>query len=168
VEIDYLGILFRWLHIVPAIVAVGGTIFMRMALVPAAAGLPDAARPAFHEAVRSHWARWVHAAILFLLVSGFYNFFTLNARYKLPLPAYHILFSVKLLLALAIFAIASLLSGRTAVAQRMRQNAPTWLNLNIALAVLLICISGVMRSITMSSPLKSGAPAAAPVAAPVE
>ena len=161
-DIDYLAVLFRWFHILPAIVAVGGTIFMRFALHPAAAELPEAQRTALQEAVRSRWARWIHASILFLLASGFYNFFTLINRYKVP-STYHMLFGIKFLLALAIFALASLLTGRKGVAQRMRQNAKTWLNINILLAVLLVCISGVMRNVSMNSPLKSvpSTPAAA-------
>jgi uncharacterized membrane protein len=156
VEIDFVSVLFRWLHILPAMVAVGGAIFMRMALLPSLAEVPDAQRAALHEAIRSRWSKWIMGAILLLLISGFYNFFTLNSRYKLP-PAYQMLFGIKFLLALAIFTLASFLSGRTAVAQRMRQNARTWLNLNVGLAVLLVCISGVMRNVTMNAPLKSAA-----------
>ncbi len=161
-EIDFLSILFRWMHILPAIIAVGATIFMRVALVPALGELPDAERQRFHEAIRARWSKWVMGCITFLLISGFYNFFTLNARYKFP-PLYHPLFGIKVLLALGIFAIASILSGRSSTAQRVRQNPRPLLNLNIALAVLLVCISGVMRNISMNSPLKASAapPAAA-------
>ncbi|HEY4309944.1 MAG TPA: hypothetical protein VGN12_10870 [Pirellulales bacterium] len=158
-DIDFVSVAFRWLHILPAIIAVGGTIFMRAALVPALGELPEAQRKTFHEAIRSRWSKWVMASITFLLISGFYNFFTLNAKYKFP-PLYHPLFGIKVLLALAIFAIASILSGRSSTAQRVRQNPRPFLNLNIALAVLLVCISGVMRNITMNSPLKAP-PAAA-------
>ncbi len=55
------------------------------------------------------------AAILFLLVSGFYNFLRYEFQYKLP-PLYHALFLIKFLLALAIFYIASLLAGRSEAA----------------------------------------------------
>lgn len=166
-EIDFLSVLFRWMHILPAIIAVGATIFMRVALVPALGELPDAERQRFHEAIRSRWSKWVMGCITFLLVSGFYNFFTLNAKYKLERP-YHPLFEIKVLLALGIFAIASILSGRSSTAQRVRQNPRPLLNLNIALAVLLVCISGVMRNITMNSPLKANTAPAAAVAAPAE
>lgn len=163
-DIDFVAVLFRWLHILPAIVAVGGTIFMRFAILPAVGEISESQRAAFQEAVRSRWSKWIMGAITLLLISGFYNFFTLNARYQLP-KQYQMLFGIKFLLALAIFALASLLSGRTPVAQKMRANARTWLNLNITLAVVLICISGVMRSMTMNSPLKSAAAPTAPVKA---
>ncbi|HVU89189.1 MAG TPA: hypothetical protein VHD36_17825 [Pirellulales bacterium] len=160
-EIDFLSVLFRWMHILPAIIAVGATVFMRVALVPALGELPDAERQRFHEAIRARWSKWVMGCITFLLISGFYNFFTLNAKYQFP-KLYHPLFGIKVLLALAIFAIASILAGRSSTAQRVRKNPKPLLNLNIALAVLLVCISGVMRNITMNSPLKaSTTPAAA-------
>ena len=55
-------------------------------------------------------------------------------------------FGVKFLLALAIFAIASLLVGKTPAAEALRKNARLWLNLNIVLAVLVVCLSGVLRT----------------------
>jgi hypothetical protein len=55
-------------------------------------------------------------------------------------------FGIKFLLAMVIFLIASLLSGKTAAAQRMREGAKTWMTLNVALAILVVCISGVLRT----------------------
>jgi uncharacterized membrane protein len=166
VDIDYVSVLFRWMHILPAIIAVGGTIFMWAALHPAVSELPESQRPALRESIRSRWAKWVMGSILFLLVSGFYNFFTLVHRYDLP-KVYQMLFGIKFLLALAIFTLASFLTGRTAVAQRIRANAGPWLTLNVVLAVLLVCISGVMRNLTMNAPPKSTASAAS-VSGPVD
>jgi hypothetical protein len=49
-------------------------------------------------------------------------------------------------LAFVIFAVASLLVGKTPAADRMRRNVRLWLNLNIVLAVLVVCLSGVLRT----------------------
>lgn len=146
IDINYLNLLFRWMHIFPAIIAVGGSIFMRAALLPAVTGLSDSERPKFHEAVRSRWSKWVMGAILFLIISGFYNFFYNTRTYELP-KVYQMLFGIKFLLALGVFALASILSGRSALAQKLRQNPRPWLNLNVALAVLVVLISGVMRGL---------------------
>ena len=43
-DLDILGILFRWMHILAAIAAVGGTFFIRLALLPSLAELPDETR----------------------------------------------------------------------------------------------------------------------------
>lgn len=159
-NIDYLAVLFRVLHILPAIIAVGGTIFMRAALLPTVSQLPDAERQRVHDGVRSRWSKWVMGSIAFLLVSGLFNFFMIINRYDLPKPAYHALFGIKFLLALAIFTVASFFVGRTSVAQRMRSNARFWLNLNIAMAVVLVCISAAMRNLTMNAPRKADTAAA--------
>ena len=73
-QLDWLGIVFRWMHLLAAITAVGGTIFLRVALQPSLGALADDQRKALHEQVRSRWVKFVMGAILFLLVSGTYNF----------------------------------------------------------------------------------------------
>jgi len=156
IDINPINLLFRWMHILPAIIAVGGSIFMRFALLPAVTGLPDAERKTFHEAVRSRWAKWVAGAILFLLISGFYNFIWNTKTYKLP-PVYQMMFGIKFLLALGVFALASILSGRSGLAQRMRQNPRPWLNLNVTLAIMVVLISGAMRTMN-HGPLKADLP----------
>ncbi|HWB13726.1 MAG TPA: hypothetical protein VG826_31160 [Pirellulales bacterium] len=148
-ELDWLAIVLRWMHILAAITAVGGTIFMRAALVPSVVVLADDERKKLHEQVRSRWVKFVMAAILFLLASGLYN---VLRRFNAGIPAdfkrlYHGLFAVKFLLALAIFFLASALTGRAAALARFRQNAKFWLSVNLTLAVIVVCISGVLRFI---------------------
>ncbi len=62
---------------------------------------------------------------------------------------------MKFLCALALFAVASLLVGRTSLAQRLRVNAPRWLWINVLLAGLIVAISGVLR--TTHPPVGPGA-----------
>jgi uncharacterized membrane protein len=148
-EIDWLALVLRWMHIVAAVAAIGGVIFMRVALVPAAADLPEDTRRVLSEAIRRRWSKVVMAAILFLIVSGLWNFLTINASFKaaglkIP-PLYHPLFGVKFLLALGIFYIASSLAGRSAATAKFRENAKFWLTVNLVLGILVICISGVLR-----------------------
>jgi uncharacterized membrane protein len=146
---DWLAIVFRWVHILAAITAVGGTIFMRMALAPSVSILPDEQRKALHEQVRSRWVKFVMGAILFLIVSGVYNFMRrLNTGIPRDyVPLYHGLFTIKVVLALVIFFVASALTGRAVALARFRQNAKFWLSVNVTLAVIVVCISGVLRFI---------------------
>ncbi|MGH7137495.1 MAG: hypothetical protein ACREHD_17255 [Pirellulales bacterium] len=149
-QFDWVAIVFRWMHILAAITAVGGTIFMRTALVPSVSILLDEQRKALHEHVRSRWVKFVMGAILFLLLSGFYNFFRrigLDFEEADGKRLYNILFGIKFLLALVIFFVASALTGRAAALARFRQNAKFWLSVNVALAVIVVCISGVLRFI---------------------
>jgi putative copper export protein len=129
---------------------------MRLALIPAAAELPDDQRQALQEGVRRRWSQVVHAAILFLLVTGLYNFIwfvkashTWGAAWQAGssnATLYQILFGVKFLLALAVFFIASATSGRSAALARFREQAKFWVTVNLLLGVLIVCIAGQMRA----------------------
>lgn len=142
--IDILGLLFRWMHILAAIAAVGGTIFIRLALMPSLSVLADESRKALHEAIRSRWSKMVMAGIAVLLASGLYNFVVTFRTYYLP--GYYVpLFGVKVVLALTIFFIASALVGRSPALEGIRRNARFWVTLNMTLAIVLVCISGVLR-----------------------
>ncbi len=147
-----IALVSRWAHILAAITAVGGTIFIRYALLPSLATLPDDQRQRLHEALRARWSKAVMISIVLLLASGLYNFITINASLRDGgaavqgiKPMYHALFGVKFLLGLGIFFIASALVGRSAAFERVRANARLWATVNIALAVVLICLSGFMR-----------------------
>jgi uncharacterized membrane protein len=142
---ELLNLVSRWAHILAAITAVGGTIFARFVVVPALDSLPADQRASIHAAMRARWSKIVAGAIGFLLASGLYNFLVIVQTYKLP-RWYHPVFGVKFLLAMVIFAVASLLAGRTPAAERLRQNLRFWLNLNIVLAVVVVCLSGVLRT----------------------
>lgn len=150
-EIDPLGLALRWMHILAAVSAVGGAIYARFALLPSLDLLGLESRASLMTAVRGRWAKVVMAAILFLIVSGLWNFFLnvnlfKSAGEKLP-PIYQALFGIKFLLALGIFFLASALNGRGAATEKFRVNSRLWLNVTIALAIGVILISGVMRSI---------------------
>ena len=63
--------------------------------------------------MRARWSIIVAAAIGFLLVSGLYNIGMTSIHFRLP-RWYMPVFGVKFLLALVIFTVASLLSGKNA------------------------------------------------------
>ena len=146
-----LGLLFRWLHIVPMAVLVGGTIFMRLALVPASNENPRAAE--FREAIRRRWAKWVGISVLFLLVSGLYNAVTKIMAFELP-PTYHMLVMVKLALGFVVFFVAALLSGRSEKAQKFREQEMKWLNILCAIMLVLILVAGYMKLLSTGVPAK--------------
>jgi uncharacterized membrane protein len=145
-EVEFvLGLVARWLHLLAAITAVGGTIFARAVVFPTLDELPVDDRKALHAALRARWSIIVAAAIGFLILSGLYNIGVTSIRFRLP-RWYMGVFGVKFVLALIIFTVASLLTGKTAAADEMRKNARFWLNLNIVLAVTVVCLSGVLRT----------------------
>lgn len=144
-NIDVVQLISRWLHIVAAVTAGGGALFMLLALHPATQTLPDGVRNDFRDAVRARWKKVVMAAIGILLLTGGYNFVVIVMNYQLPRPWYHMIFGIKFLLAMAIFALASLLVGRTDLAKQMRSNAGKWLTLLAGLLLTLILLSSALK-----------------------
>src|SRR5437763_15296313 len=112
-------LLLRYMHILGAITLMGGTIFMRFALRPIVVGLPSETKTTIHEQVRSRWSKFVMLASALLLISGLTNL-ALAGRYDfepvLGMPkGYHMAVGIKFLLALPIFFIAALMTGRSSL-----------------------------------------------------
>lgn len=139
------SLLLRLAHLMAAATLIGGTIFQLYALLPAAEQLPEEPHRQLKAGVIKRWKIWVMVAITFLLVSGLVNYVLYVKEFKLP-STYHMLFGVKFLLALVIFFIASLLTGRSPLAEKARQNAKTFLTINLILAILVVGIGGMMRN----------------------
>ena len=68
---EILGLVSRWLHIIPAIILVGGTLFMRYALVPAAD--ESKATTELRESIRKRWSKLIMISVALLLLSGLYK-----------------------------------------------------------------------------------------------
>jgi uncharacterized membrane protein len=140
-------LILRYMHILGAIALMGGTIFMRFALRPVVVQLAPETKAAIHEQVRTRWSKFVMLASALLLLSGITNL-GLAARYDFERVlgmSYHMLVGIKFLLALPIFFIAALLSGRTTTAKRMQENAEFWMNLNLTLALVMVLIGGGLK-----------------------
>jgi uncharacterized membrane protein len=144
----------RYLHILGAITLMGGTIFMRFALAPVVAGLDNSTKSTIHEQVRSRWSKFVMIAAAFLLISGIANMILYSkSRYEIdPLLGmpYGAVTGIKFLLALPIFLFASFLAGRSETAKKFQANAVMWMNVNLALAVLMVLIGGGLRFVKKS------------------
>lgn len=149
-----LNLISRWLHVIPAIVMVGGTLFLRLALLPAFATNPDEqSRDQMREAVRKKWAKWIGISTLLLLVSGLYNAYFKAVTYELS-ALYNGLMLVKILLALAVFYFAARLSGSSAKAVQMRQRELHWTNILCVLMLTIVLIAGAMKIESSGAPIK--------------
>ena len=148
-------LVLRYMHILGAITLMGGTIFMRFGLAPIVAGMGDAQRAEMHEAVRSRWAKFIHISVALLLISGVANL-GLASRYEFQGLSYSMIAGIKMILALPIFGIASLLAGRGTAAKKVQANAKFWMNVNLVLALSMVLIGGVLRFVDRD--LKSARP----------
>ena len=142
----------RWLHILSAIVMAGGAIFMRFALLPVLEAQEAGARSELHQAIVGRWRVFIHSGIAISLFTGLYNFYVRFHEVK-PMP-YHALFGLKFLLAMVVFFIASALVGRSKGLAPMRQKPRLWLNINVALAVIIVMIGGGMRYAPLRVPVE--------------
>jgi uncharacterized membrane protein len=160
-------LILRYMHILGAIALMGGTIFMRFALRPAVSQLPADAKSTLHEEVRRRWSRFVMLASALLLVSGIANL-GLAARYEFkPGMSYHMVVGIKLLLALPIFFIAAVMTGRSDMAKRFQAQGELWMNVNLTLALLMVLIGGALKFVDrMPKVLKPASTAAATMADP--
>jgi putative copper export protein len=103
---DVLFVLMRWLHFASMATLVGGIIFARLVMTSSLGTLAPDAREAFGERAAAGYRPLVLTAILGLIVSGTYNLLT-NPGHT---PKYHMLFGIKILLALHVFAVALLIT----------------------------------------------------------
>jgi len=143
-----LPIVARWAHILAAVVVVGGLVFVRLILAPAAqATLDEDGRSALRRAITARWKPVVWACIALLLVSGFYNFATISLAKAKEAAVYHPLFGIKFLAALVVFFIASVLVGRSKATEKLRARSPSLLAAAIASAVVVILVSGVLKNL---------------------
>ncbi len=99
---DEIAIPLRWLHIASMTTLLGGIVFWRLVL--ARAGVDDT-RGAFTERIAAAFRPLVFASIAGLVLSGSINYLAAPGHTKF----YHMLFGIKFLLALHVFAVSILI-----------------------------------------------------------
>src|SRR6185436_277405 len=122
---------------------------------------PDT-KAAIHEQVRSRWSKFVMLASALLLISGIANL-GLASRYEFkPVfgMSYHMLVGIKFILALPIFFIAALMTGRSNAAKKVQSNAEFWMNLNLSLALVMVLMGGLLKFVHRQPKIARPVPAA--------
>jgi len=144
---NFLDLLFRLIHIFTAVALVGGTIYVRFVLLPAAKELPDAEHDALKGRLKASWKKWVMIGITLLLVSGFYNYLQVAAPAHKAVgdSRYHMFMGIKILLALGVFFLASVMTGRSAKFEGMRKNPAGPLSILILLAAITIGLGSFLK-----------------------
>ena len=142
---EALDIMSRVVHVATAIVVLGGSIFMRFVLMPAATQLPEEDHEALRGRIMGTWKVVVMIGIVLFLASGFYNYLVVSLPEHRGDTLYNALMGIKILLAFGIFFLASTLTGRAAAFKRIRQNAKLWLGITILLGILVVVIAGYLK-----------------------
>ncbi len=139
-----LDTLSRFVHVSTAIVLVGGSIFMLWVLMPAALQISSSEHDKLRGLVVARWKRFVHLGIALFLISGLYNYMQAIPKHKGD-GAYHALLGTKMLLAFAVFFIASVLVGRSTKFEAMRNARGKWLAIIILLSAIIVGISSYVK-----------------------
>lgn len=139
--------LSRVLHVLAAILLMGGALFTWLALLPAARQLPMDEQEKLSAAIAKRWRMLVGLGIAILIFSGFYNYLTVAVPRHKGDSLYHALMGIKIVLAFVVFFIASALPGRgkwkPLVA--IRRNYKCWLLVTISLATVIVAIAGFLK-----------------------
>jgi uncharacterized membrane protein len=144
-SIEILNVASRWVHISTAIVVLGGSVFLRFVLMPAAEQLPPAEHDRLRELAMQRWRKFVTAGIALFLLSGFYNYVAVSIPKHHGDKLYHSLMGVKILLAFGVFFLASVLVGRSARFEPVRRGRKKWLLVLLGVAFLIVLISSFLR-----------------------
>lgn len=153
-DVSIVDVVSRIIHVGTAIVMVGGTVFMRCVLMPAASQLPEAEHDQLRLRLIPRWKRVVHGGIALLLLSGFYNYMQAIPKHRGD-GLYHAVLGTKILLALGVFFLASALVGRSSAFEKLRQNKAKWLGVILALATVIVAMSGYVKVRGIASPTKA-------------
>lgn len=143
-DFNPIDLISRWAHIGTVIVLIGGSAFMRLALMPAAAELPDDQHQALKEKIFARWRKIVGMGIGLILLSGLYNYVKAIPDHK-GQGLYHGLIGTKMILAFVVFFLASALTGRSEKFEPMRQNSKKWIGILLLLAAIIVGISGFAK-----------------------
>jgi len=141
---DPIVILSRVLHVLGAIVLLGGAICIRYVFFPAIAPLPSEEQESLKGNLTRRWKPFVHGGITVLFLTGFYNYFVAMGSHKGDGP-YHMLMGIKILLAMFVFFVVSVLPGRIPAFAGMRRNLKTWLSMTILCSIVIVVIAGFLK-----------------------
>jgi uncharacterized membrane protein len=134
-------ILFRWLHVFTACVAVGGVFFMRIVVPVGLWSLEPEARLAAQLRFRKVFKIIIHTSILLLLLSGTVNSMLNWSAYAANPAMTHPFWGGHVLLALVVFSIAIwILIGPEPPANHL-----TLMGVNVALLVVIVALASITK-----------------------
>jgi hypothetical protein len=145
---DVIDVVLRWMHILGAIMLVGGIFYQSLVLGQISNPISETeAERTARELQRKRWSIIVMIATTLLLISGLVNTALISMRYEFPGGLYHALLAVKLVAALVVFFLASVITGRSALAERVRASGKPWLTRLVIVSVLTVAIASVMKNL---------------------
>ncbi|MCG3177924.1 MAG: hypothetical protein BIFFINMI_00246 [Phycisphaerae bacterium] len=144
---QWLPYLSRYIHVLMAVLAVGGLFFLWRVTLPAlaAAGESEAAAAARRLVVR-RWRMILWHAIVLLLVTGVYNaYLNWPPRGAPGGPTWHMLFGIKMILAGGLFVIGIALTWPGQGPAFFKRRAGLFIRVNVVLALAVVALASAMK-----------------------
>jgi uncharacterized membrane protein len=136
----------RILHILGAIILLGGIFYLRNVVLPVALPAGTTATDQQFGGRRAAWAKWVGIATLLLIATGLWNYLQIiRINERMP-PSYHMIAGIKMLAGLTLFFLAALVAGRSAAAEALRGRMRFWLNVCLAIGIITVALGSVLRT----------------------
>jgi uncharacterized membrane protein len=135
--------IIQWIHVMAAIISLGGLGFMLLILLPSLGVLSAEQRDALSRSVASRfrWATW--SAVTLLLLSGLYNVRRFYWE-EPPGTAWNFL-TLKVLLSFVLFVIVLALTIPFRLFEPLRTRRKTWLLVAFVLGIVIVLISAYLR-----------------------
>lgn len=135
--------LVQWIHLIAAVAAVGGMVFILFILMPSLRVLGEDQGALLVKTIlgRFRWISW--GAILLLIGSGLYG---IRVRaWEAPWGPYWKLLALKIFLALVVFVISLLMTLPIPSLEPFRVQRRKWLSIALGVALAVILISAYLR-----------------------
>jgi hypothetical protein len=137
----FLSVLFRWLHIVPVAILIGGVFTMRVILPVGLKTLEESQRSMVLLRCRRVFKMTVHTCILLLLASGIYNTIANWPAYQARLPMSHAFWGPHVILGLlAMGILLYVLAGRQPPPTHQR-----WMAISLGLLLLVVLFADLTK-----------------------
>jgi uncharacterized membrane protein len=144
-SIDLLPLLMRWLHMLCAVSVIGSLLFYWFVMLPAAKQSFDGTIPEnFRFNLMKKWKLYLHTSIILFFVSGLYYYLAVGRPMHPGDSTYNMLFGIKFLLALVVFALYIILTSTMRWSEKLRDKAFLW-RLLLILGIAVVFIGGAMR-----------------------
>lgn len=127
------NVIVTTLHVLSAILAVGGVAFLRFVVLPTADGLPESERGPFLKRVQKKFTPILHGSFLVLILTGLHHV-TRLVRSGLAVPG-ELLVKIVLALVIIFIGVALTLPGGF---EGMKAKRGAWLLLNLILALIVV------------------------------
>lgn len=138
-----MSVLMQWIHLVAAVVGIGGLGFIHMILIPASRDLEPSQRDLLLKRVSRKYQYVVWGVVLMLITSGLYN---IHAHaWERPWGIYWKWLIVKIFLAFVVFFFSLGLNIPLSIFDWLRQKRQMWLSITFSVALVVILISAYLR-----------------------